>query len=352
MNDLGQLLPVLTAVLLAAMAGCLVSMLTLAVGRRWREHRDTARLHESRGRIGAALASGDEDDAAHAARSLQRLRLELRFRLVADALATLSGEHRQRLLELADTEKMAAEARRRCRSRRWYRRLRGLRELAVVAQGADLAAELLDDPDPRVRSEAARLAGSAGDQELLHRVADALADPAAGCRFAAADVLARAGAPAVPAVRAALETTDGRTRLLALEVAAALADPRLLEPAQRHRDVADPAVRRGVAAVCAAVGGPEATATLDVMLDDPAAGVRVQAARGVGRLRHWQSAPLLAQRLRDVDFEVRRAAGLALWELGPTGQMFLRRELRGDDAYAADMARQVLDLPQDVRRGG
>ncbi|HEX3534764.1 MAG TPA: hypothetical protein VHT23_11120, partial [Gemmatimonadaceae bacterium] len=53
----------------------------------------------------------------------------------------------------------------------------------------------------------------------------------------------------------------------------------------------------------------------------------------------------LAEALQDRTWRVRRDAGLALRALGAPGALFLRRALKGDDAFAADMSQQVLDLP-------
>jgi hypothetical protein len=43
---------------------------------------------------------------------------------------------------------------------------------------------------------------------------------------------------------------------------------------------------------------------------------------------------------------VRREAALALRAIGAPGALFLRRALKGDDAFAADMAQLVMDLPE------
>jgi hypothetical protein len=42
---------------------------------------------------------------------------------------------------------------------------------------------------------------------------------------------------------------------------------------------------------------------------------------------------------------VRRQAGLALRALGAPGELLLRRTVAGDDPFAADMARLLLELP-------
>ena len=63
-------------------------------------------------------------------------------------------------------------------------------------------------------------------------------------------------------------------------------------------------------------------------------------------MHYWQAGSLLAERLRDQRWRVRREAGLALRAIGAAGTLFLRKALKGDDRFAADMAQQVLDLPE------
>ena len=82
------------------------------------------------------------------------------------------------------------------------------------------------------------------------------------------------------------------------------------------------------------------------MLGDNDPNVRAAAASALGRMRYWQAGAQLAERLRDQRWQVRREAGLALRGLGAAGTLFLRRAVRGDDRFAADMAEQVLELPE------
>jgi hypothetical protein len=53
----------------------------------------------------------------------------------------------------------------------------------------------------------------------------------------------------------------------------------------------------------------------------------------------WWMWPLNESQMRD------RAAALALRRLDAPGALYLRRALRDHDAFARDMAQQVLDLP-------
>ena len=81
------------------------------------------------------------------------------------------------------------------------------------------------------------------------------------------------------------------------------------------------------------------------MLSDPAVQVRSAAAAGLGKLGHWPAATALAAIMTDSSWLVRREAALALGRLGSPGRLMLRRTLGSPDAFAADMARQVLGLP-------
>jgi HEAT repeat protein len=88
------------------------------------------------------------------------------------------------------------------------------------------------------------------------------------------------------------------------------------------------------------------------LLGDEDAGVRASAAEALGKLGHWPAAPSVARLLRDPAWRVRREAGLALRALGSPGQLLLRRSLADEDRFAAEMSRQILDLPEaTVERG-
>ncbi|HEX8674515.1 MAG TPA: HEAT repeat domain-containing protein, partial [Longimicrobium sp.] len=99
------------------------------------------------------------------------------------------------------------------------------------------------------------------------------------------------------------------------------------------------------ATVVGAVQPPECDTVLAGLLSDADPGVRAAAAAALGRIGHWPSAPAVARLLRDPVFPVRRAAGLALRVLGSPGMLLLGRYRADADPFAADMARQVLDLP-------
>jgi HEAT repeat protein len=95
-------------------------------------------------------------------------------------------------------------------------------------------------------------------------------------------------------------------------------------------------------------GGADAVERLTALLADPAPAPRAAAARALGHLGHWPAAGRLRELLRDPAWDVRRAAGVALHALGAPGALLLRRALLDEDRFAADMARQILQVPAEV----
>jgi HEAT repeat protein len=162
------------------------------------------------------------------------------------------------------------------------------------------------------------------------------------------DSLIRLGASAVDPLRDAIESTRGVAAVAALRVGATIADPRLAPAARGRLDDADPAVRAWAVRLVGAVGGDENAEAVEQRLSDEAAEVRAAAALALGHLGHWPAAGRLGRRLGDPAWEVRRNAALALRRFGPTGALLLNRALRDDDAFARDMARQTLDLPEST----
>jgi HEAT repeat protein len=105
-------------------------------------------------------------------------------------------------------------------------------------------------------------------------------------------------------------------------------------------------VRARAATLAGAIGGEELVATLEGLLADPDAVVRASAAAAVGRLGHWPATARLARMLRDPAWVVRSQSALAMRRLGSPGLLLLRRALDDQDRFAADIARQVLDMPE------
>jgi HEAT repeat protein len=207
-------------------------------------------------------------------------------------------------------------------------------------------APLLDDPRPEVRAQAAEWASEHPDPKTVERLVTMLGDPAPAARFSARDSLVRMGSPAAEALGRTLPRLSGTTLPVALEVAAAVAEPHLLEPGLELASHQDAEVRTRAVTLLGALGGEGAVTALEQALGDPESDVRAAAATALADLAHWPAAASVARMLEDPAWDCRRAAGLGLLRLGEPGRLLLNRALDSDDRFAADMARHVMDLPK------
>jgi HEAT repeat protein len=272
------------------------------------------------------------------------------MRLLDELGTALSGGGRDRLTALAGDLGLLAWAERRCASRRWSRRLRGVRLLTLVGGGEACVPILLSDANREVRAAAATWSANRPDPQSVGCLLDLLGDGEPLVRFMAKNALLKIGRASVEPLARRLSQVSGRELEGALEVAIGLAEPRLAAPALPLASADAARVRSLTATLTAAVGGPHAVATVEGLLDDPAPEVRAAAVGALGKLGHWPSGPAIAIALRDPAWEVRRQAALALRALGAPGLVLLRRSLMDEDRYARDMARQVLDLPGAVSK--
>lgn len=263
----------------------------------------------------------------------------------------VTGAGKERLSFVARQVGLVDRAQKLCASRRWTRRLRGTRILSRLDVVDPLVQQLLSDPHPAVRAQAAEWAAAQPSVTVISAMLALLADPATQARFAVQDALLRMGGIVAGPLAMFLETHTGRAAEAGLRVAESLAEPSFGPAALRLSRVDDVGVRVAAAKLLGAVGGAAAAERLMELLDDADSGVKAAAAQSLGRMQHWQAAALLAYRLRDSAWKVRRAAGLALRSIGAPGVLFLRRTLKEDDAFAADMAQQVLDLPAAAASG-
>jgi hypothetical protein len=257
----------------------------------------------------------------------------------------LTGTGKERLRFVAREVSLLDRARKLCGSRRWTRRLRGARLLARMDVADPIVEKLLADPHPAVRAQAAEWAAAHPSPTVISAMLAMLADPATQARFAVQDALLRMGSIIAEPLAAFLETHSGLPAESGLRVAEAVAEARFLPAALRLSASEDTGVRIAATNLLGAIGSAASAERLTERLTDSDSRVRAAAANGLGRMQHWQAASQLADSLRDSAWRVRRDAALALRAIGAPGTLFLRRALKGDDAFAADMAQQILDLP-------
>jgi len=263
--------------------------------------------------------------------------------------SNVSGTGRERLRFLAGETSLLRRARAFCHSWRWGLRLRGARILARMDVADPVVEQLLRDGQPAVRAQAAEWGAAQPSLPVVHELLNMLADPETLARFAVQNALLRMGAIVVEPLATYLATNAGEPAEAGLRVAEALAGPRFLPAGIRFSTDHDPALRTNAANLLGAIGDAAGASQLVQMLSDRSPDVRAAAARGLGRMRHWQAATILAQGMRDPAWRVRRESGMALRAIGAPGVLLLRRTLKGDDAFAADMAQLILDLPATAR---
>lgn len=323
----------------ALLAAGIVLLLAHATWRRARRAWIGPRIVAARQALTQALAGNPT------AKALPRLPLEASVQLWSQATRSVDVSTRNKLASFPAHADLAAHGKRWCRSRRWTRRVKGARLLTILGVGGQVMADLLTDPRAEVRAEAAAWVAQHPTPSGVARLVEMLADQAVTCRLVAQSSLIRLQSAALEPLVEHLSQPAPAALAAALGVAAVLADPKLLAPALSHRTHTDPAVRAADARVLSAVGGDAAVHAVQDYLTDPDPAVRAAAADGLAALGHWPSAPHLAEALGDPAWVVRRAAGLALRGLGAPGHLYLRRSLQALDPFAADMARQTLDLP-------
>lgn len=345
-------LAVSLAVLAAFVLAAIGALFGHGVWLRIERYRDRALIGPARDALFRAMreaASGTPTaEGRDPLAELRGLPMSLRLRLLVALAPSIDPSESTPLNRVARAVGVMARAEALCESRFWWRRLKGARLLALFGGGAGTRVRLLRDPHPAVRALAVEWAAADPTPESVEALVGFLTDPRQADLFTVQDALFRGGAAAVPPLARFLECGVGAGLEPALRIGAALADPRLVPPAIRLCSAADAGVRAAAAELLGATGGSDSTGVLADLLDDDDPVVRAAAARALGRLRFWRSAPRLADRMRDTAWPVRRSAGLALLAAGPPGQLMLRRMLGDSNSFAADMARQVLDLPAGV----
>lgn len=333
------LLPTVLLALCGALAGALLVLFGQGIWTRVFDRWSAPRLAHARNVL-YGTSSAQEAGAA-----LRTLPVRLRVLLLTELAAGRNRPRPSRLMDIARESGVVRHAERLAHSRWWWRRLRGARYLTPVGADELLVLSLLRDPHPGVRGQAAELAATHPTPAVIAALLEGLDDPTAMGRLAVQDALLRLGPAARTALANHLDAGTSPARAAALAVAVGLADPLFTRPAIRLSDDPDPQVRTRAVVLLGAIGNLDGADAVVRRLEDAAAPVRAAAATALGRMHHWPAAPAIGELLRDRSWDVRHAAGLALRDLGSPGLLVLRRLQRDGNIFAADMARQILDLP-------
>ncbi len=330
-------------IVLAVMAGafCVLG----AWVHRLRLRRDRRRSLAHGWAATVVLGSGDGLDPA--SRALAELPRDLLAEVLQHLSSDTTGEARRRLQVVAQHAGLARHIERMSRRRSWHRRVQAAHLLMLLPDQGRERAALVADPHPFVRARAIESLLPDEVSDHVDDLLESLAHPSPAVRSAAQHALARGGASCVAPLVEALGSAqagglDPEIAVLVVQVAVELPDPRLADPLLGFAAHPDPRLRRLVAGslgrgVFRSPGEP-----LSHLVEDVEPEVRAEAARSVGAGGVVELAPALGRLLSDGNWQVRRASGAALAELGPVGRLVLRCHLSDDDPFARDMAKHVL----------
>jgi HEAT repeat protein len=228
--------------------------------------------------------------------------------------------------ELADLAGTTARIERDLQSRAWWVRRAALRRLSALGMRHDAADELLHDPDPRVRATATQtLALASPNEATAARLIVMLDDDDQRVRHAATTALFRLGSASTQALRAGLETGSDRVRRQTIRVMAALADPSTESSIRPLIDHADPEIQAEAIRAVAPMLTDADTDMVEARLTHPEARVRRAATEAAGRAGLRRLVGSVARRMDDDDGDVREIAVAALEQMGPGGELLLRR---------------------------
>jgi HEAT repeat protein len=320
----------------------LVVVIARGALRDRRAARDGRRLVE----LQAALVTADEPsgDGYRIEQAVAALPLRAQASLLAGLLPNLAGQQRAALLLAVAGTDLPTRAEGWCRSRFWRRRRQGVRLLALLDTGSGAAAQLLHDPHQRVRNQAVSWAARHPTADVIGALLEMVGRPRQAAPFLVKDALVRIGDPVVDPLIRFLTVERGARLRVGLEIATALADPRVLPAALAASADSSPDNRALAATLAGRMGGEDAVRRLRELLGDPDPAVRAAAAGGLGTCAHWPSAAQVASLLGDSAWLVRSEAAVALGAMGAPGILLLRRSLTDEDPFARDAAHRVLDL--------
>lgn len=283
-----------------------------------------------------------DDDAAAVHQAVGRLPNRVLIDVIQSLAIDLQGQAKERLLELTRVSGLQRSIIRRVSSRRWRLRVQGAQLQYLVVDPSFDRSILLKDRHALVRARSAESLSDAQGEQFLDLLLEMLGDPAIVVRLAAQQKILDIGTPAVPALQRHLRTN--RQHLVeVLELAANLADPRLVKTLEEHAASRNASLRAMTATALGHGVGRLATPILLRLANDEDADVRTAALTSLGLVGDLGSVTEVGSHLSDGAWSVRRSSGVALDQMGSAGRMVLRQNLSNADPFARDMARQVLD---------
>jgi len=287
----------------------------------------------SRAPVDDLLALGRFDRAV-----LRRLLLGLALDLRGEAAAALCGLYRDIGLLRGDIARL--------RSWRAADRAAAAADLGVIRDPAALPALLegLRDRDSLVRQTAVWAVGEVGDRASLRKLVPLLGDSGARVARCAEEVLAFRGREVEETVLAyARDTTSQGGRRAAIDLLGWLRVSAAADFLLSSFEDPDAEIRVKSVKAAAAIGDPRFLEPFHDRLADDRWEVRCQAAKGLSVLGSPASVPWLETALRDSQWWVRFYAAAALAEIGERGEAALAAALEDPEPRVSGMARYLLE---------
>ncbi|KQZ66371.1 HEAT repeat domain-containing protein [Nocardioides sp. Root151] len=331
----------LVVALLVAAVLLVVLLLALRVTSGLRTVRHT-REHEATRGLVFELVLGDPEDSARARRELAALQggeWDRAEHQVFSLLPKVSGDTRERLVELVRQRNAADRARRLLRRRSSVARCRGAHRLGALRDPVDVAAltGCLHDRHFLVRRVALRALGSIGDPAAVPAILATSDDPALTRDVVSA--LQRIGIDAAPDLRGCVEeglrSAPGRATELAVIALGLIGDAAAVPVLTRALDCVDEGVQAEAAIALGLIGAPRAIGSLIARLDTDSDRVRRAAARALGEIGDPKAADGLGSALSSSPRLTARALAGALLRLGEAGRRVLQE-------HASPYAREAL----------
>lgn len=239
--------------------------------------------------------------------------------------------------------------------RKDLKRLRSWRASVRAGAAADLGlihipdsipelVRALQDSDVRVRQAAVWAIGQVGTASALKDLVRLLGDPSLIVSHRVQEVLAERGREVADAIlNCAAGSSRRRGRLAAIELIGWLRITAASDLLLIGMSDLDPEVRVKSVKAAAAIGDPRFLEPFHALLEDHRWEVRCQAAKGLSLFGSPTSVPRLTALLRDKHWWVRFYAATALAEVGERGEEALSLALQDEDTSVQDMARYLLE---------
>lgn len=290
----------------------------------------------------SVLLFESDHEAAEVHDVVRRLPKRTLLSVIQSLAVDLEGQAHERLQLLTRSSGLEKFIVRRSTSRRWRERVQAAQLQYLITDPNFDRSKLLKDKHTVVRARAVESLGTGQAEDFLVELLDLLGDESIAVRLAAEQKILDIGSPAVPALKQHLRT-NRRHLIEVLELAANLADHRLIETLDEHAASPDREMRQLTARALGHGVVRQVSPILRRLLTDEDELVRAEALTSLGRLEDVTVVTAVGRCLSDGSWLVRRAAGVALDRMGSAGRLILRQHLQDNDPFARDMARQMLD---------